>query len=219
MDAEHDLRVRAHVHDELHALAALRLLRQDDAGRVGADVAGDARQDVDAGARMGPHADLGRVHLQRLVGGQRERRRAERHGVQAQQQVVHDRVAHDGQLEDVAGRHARPGRQGCHQLAHGRPHGAGHRGRPVGMQHGVRDAAHEVLAEPDLWVHDALGGEHCAVRQVDEVAGDGRRAHVKGDAHGALVEARPDRGDDARRRGPPPSPRTSPPRAPPAGRG
>ena len=58
-DAEHDLGVGAHVHHQLHALAALRLLGQDDPGRVGADVAGDARQDVDPGARMARTPDLG----------------------------------------------------------------------------------------------------------------------------------------------------------------
>ena len=51
--AEHDLGVRADVDDEGHAVGLVRLLGEDDAGRVGPDVAGDARQHVDPGARDG----------------------------------------------------------------------------------------------------------------------------------------------------------------------
>ena len=47
-----------------------------------------------------------------------------------------------------------------------------------------------------------LRGEDRAVGQVGEVAGDRRRADVDGDAVGRLVEARPDADDLARRRGP-----------------
>ncbi len=60
------------------------------------------------------------------------------------------------------------------------------------MQHHVRDAAHEVLAEADLRVHRTGRGEHLAGREVAEVAGDGGRADVEGDAVGAVVEAGPD---------------------------
>ncbi len=39
----------------------------------------------------------------------------------------------------------------------------GHLARALRMEHRVRDAAHEVLAEPDLRVHHARAGEHGAV--------------------------------------------------------
>ena len=51
--AEDDLGVRADVDDERHPLGLVRLLGEDHARRVGADVAGDAGQDVDARARDG----------------------------------------------------------------------------------------------------------------------------------------------------------------------
>ena len=100
--AQDDLGVRADVDDQLTAArtgsgASARIT----AGRVGADVAGDARQDVDPGARVDPQAELGRRQAHRPVGGQRERRAAERRRVDPEQEVVHDRVAHDRQLEDV----------------------------------------------------------------------------------------------------------------------
>ena len=83
--AEHDLGVRADVDDEGHRVGLVRLLGEDDAGRVRPDVAGDARQHVDPGAGMGAHAELGGGQLDRGVGGQRERRRAERRRVDAEQ--------------------------------------------------------------------------------------------------------------------------------------
>ena len=64
------------------------------------DVAGDARQDVDPRARVRAQAELRGGRLDRPVGGQRERRAAERRRVDAEQEVVHDRVADDRELED-----------------------------------------------------------------------------------------------------------------------
>ena len=58
--AQDDLGVRADVDDERHAVRQMRLLGQDDPGRIGADMAGDARQHVDACAGMGAETELGR---------------------------------------------------------------------------------------------------------------------------------------------------------------
>ena len=60
------------------------------------------------------------------------------------------------------------------------------------VEHRVRDAAHQVLAEADLRVHHAVGGEDLAVGEVGEVAGDRRRADVERDAERPVVEPRPD---------------------------
>ena len=108
---------------------------------------------------------------------------------------MHDRVADDRELEDLdpldAGPHRERGDQPVECLAHGRGHLAG----TLGMHHRVRDAAHQVLAEADLRVHDAVAGEDRPVGEVREVAGDRRRPDVDRDAVGRLVEAGPD-GDD-----------------------
>ena len=98
---EHDLGVRADVHDEGQVVGEVRLLGEDHPGRVRADVPGDAGQDVDPGARMGPQPELRGRQLQGGVDGQRERRRAQWRRVDAQDQVVHDRVADEGELEDL----------------------------------------------------------------------------------------------------------------------
>jgi hypothetical protein len=96
-DAQHDLGVGADVDDEGHPLRLVRLFSQDDPGGVRPDVAGDARQDVDPRAWMGQQAELGGGRPDRAVGGKGERRAAQRRRVDAQQQVVHDRIADDGQ--------------------------------------------------------------------------------------------------------------------------
>ena len=193
--AEDDLGVRADVDDQRHPLGLVRLLGQDDAGGVRADVPGDARQDVDPRARVRAQAQLGGGRPDRPVRRQRERRAAERRRVDAEQEVVHDRVADDRQLEDLgpldAGPHRQRGDEPVERLAHRGRHLAG----ALGMHHRVRDAAHEVLAEADLRVHDAVAGEDGAVGEVGEVTGDRRRTDVDGDAVGGLVEARPDADD------------------------
>ena len=48
--AEHDLRVGADVHEQRELLGQVRALGEDDTGGIRADVAGDARQGVDARA-------------------------------------------------------------------------------------------------------------------------------------------------------------------------
>ena len=79
--------------------------------------------------------------------------------------------------------------------------GAGHRLGAALVEHRVRDAAHQVLAEPDLRVHHAVRGEDLAVGEIREVPGDRRRADVQRDAERPIVQPGPDAGDDARRRG------------------
>ncbi len=173
----------------------MRLLGEDHPGRVGADVAGDAGQDVDAGAGMGAQPELRRGRADRPVRGERERRATERRRVDAEEEVVHDRVADQRELEDLhaldPGPHRERGDQPVECLAHGRGHLAG----ALGMHHRVRDAAHEVLAEADLRVHHAVAGEDRAVGQVRQVAGDGRRADVDRHPVGLLVQAGPDADD------------------------
>ncbi len=133
--AQHDLGVRADVDDELDRLGPVGRLGQDHPGGVRADVAGDARQDVDPGARVGPDPDLGGGRPDRPVGGQGERRRAERDRVDPEQEVVHDRVADDRHLEDLARRHVRPGRPARRRAWPAR------RGRPGSSRRRPRDAS------------------------------------------------------------------------------
>ena len=126
----------------------------------------------------------------RLVDRERERRPAELRRVEAEQEVVHDRVADERDLEDVVARDAGILRQLGRQLREAAAHGAGQLLLGAGVHHHVRDAAHQILAEPDLRVHLAGRGEHLAGGEVAEVPGDRGRADVEGDAVRGVVEAR-----------------------------
>ena len=89
------------VDEEAHLVGEVRRLGEDDAGGVRADVAGDARQDVRARAGVHGEAELARGQPDGLVDGERERRAAERRRIDPEQEVVHDRVADERDLEDV----------------------------------------------------------------------------------------------------------------------
>ena len=105
---------------------------------------------------------------------------------------MHDRVADERELEDVDRLEARLAGEPSDERPQRRADRAGHLPRALVVHHRVRDAAHQVLAEPDLRVHHARRGEDRAVGEVGEVAGDRRRADVDGDAVRLLVQARPD---------------------------
>ena len=133
----------------------------------------------------------------RLVDREREGCGAEGRRVDAEQEVVHDRVAHEGHLEDVAAVDLSGASELGGQLREAAAHGPRQLSLRSGVEHDVGDAAHEVLAEPDLRVHLAGGCEHVARQEVAEMPGDRRRADVEGDPEGAVVQSRPDRGDRA----------------------
>ena len=99
--AEHDLRVGADVHQQRELIGQVGALGEDDAGGIRADVAGDAGQGVDARAGIEVQADLARLEAQGFIGSEREGRAAELHRIDAEQQVVHDRVADHRHLEEV----------------------------------------------------------------------------------------------------------------------
>ena len=83
------------------------------------------------------------------------------------------------------------------QLSNRGAHRCGHLPLAAGVHHHVRDAAHEVLAEPDLRVHRAGRCDDLAGREVAQVRCDGRRADVhRGPVH-FVPEAGPYRDDVA----------------------
>ncbi len=191
--AEEDLGVGADVDHEHQVVGELGRLREGDGGGVGAHVAGNAGQDVDAGVGVEAEFDLLGPEVERVGGGEREGCLAELGGVDAEQEVVHDRVADDHGLEDQGRGDAGFGGGLDGQRVEGLSDRAGHLLRATGVHHRVGDAAHQVFAEADLRVHQAGGGADLAGGEIAEVAGDGGRADVDGEAvDGAVVEARPD---------------------------
>ena len=176
----------------------MRAFGERDACGVRADVAGDAGQRVNARALVDGQAEVLGREAQGAGGRKREGCLTKLGRVDAEEEVVHDRVADEDGLENVIPRHARVGADPRDQRADGLPHGLRQRLAPVGVHHHVRDAAHQILAEADLRVGGAGRGERPAREQRDEVGRDGRRADIDGDAEGEVVKARPKRRDDGR---------------------
>ncbi len=62
------------------------------------------------------------------------------------------------------------------------------------IHHRVGHPAHHILAEADLGVHETVSLNQFSAGQVAQMARDGGRANVEGDAESCVPEARPDRG-------------------------
>ena len=140
---------------------------------------------------------------------ERERRRAERGRVDAEQEVVHDRVADERQLEDVRrGRRRRPARVRVTSAL-----SAARTARVISPAPSGWSIAYEtrlMRSSPNriCGFITPRRGEHLAVGEADQVPGERRRADVDRDAVQLLVVAGPDRGQRPARRGRPPSPRS-----------
>ena len=138
-------------------------------GGVGADMAGDAGENVYP--RVGMHGlTLDLVGPERGCCSRSPARRARR-------QAPSDRRRAAGGASPDCRRRRLPARppvdaspsaaelpdERVDRLAHGR----GHLRRAAGVHHRIGDAAHQIFAEADLRVHQAGGGLHLAVAQID----------------------------------------------------
>ena len=104
--AEHDFGVGADIDDEPQLVAEIGRLGEHDAGRVGADMAGDAGQRIDEGAGRDVEAEIARPRLVGAVDRQREGRAAELGRIEAEDEMMHDRIADQRRFEDLAARDA-----------------------------------------------------------------------------------------------------------------
>ncbi len=144
---------------------------------------------------IGVDADIGSAQLHGAGDGERERRAAEFGRVDAEEQVVHDRIADEDQIEDVVAIDLRFGADLADQSVDRIAHRLGHRLAAVRVHHHVGDAAHQIFAEADLRVRRAGRGEPPARQQRHQMHGDGGRADVAGNALGLVLQARPQRDD------------------------
>ena len=163
----------------------MRALSQSGRGRVGTDMPGDAGTDVQGRARQ-PDPDLSGNAPHRGGRGERERRRPQRGGIQAQHKMVHDRIAHHDQVMHLAAVHSGLLAQLAHQLVDGAAHSRGELGLAAGVHHHIRHPAHEILAEADLGVHATRGRGNLTRRELEQVAGDGGGAHIHGHPPGSV---------------------------------
>jgi hypothetical protein len=137
--AEHDLGVGADVDQQLDGVAPVRALRQGGGGGIGSHVTGDAGKGVHPGTGVGADAHLGSGCGDRPGGGQGERSRPELAGIEPVHQVVHDRVADHGDLEDVAALDAALLAQQADHLVERLLYHCGEALLATGVHHDVRD--------------------------------------------------------------------------------
>ena len=162
-------------------------------------MAGDAGQHVEPRAAADIDVDLMRPELQRAGDGERERRLAELGRVDAEEQVVHDRIADEDAVENVVAVDVAFLADLADQPVDGLAHRLGHGLAAVRVHHHVGDAAHQIFAEADLRVRRARRGGDAAGQQRHQMHGDGGRADVAGDAVGFVLEARPEADDEGPR--------------------
>ena len=93
-------------------------------------------------------------------------------GVVAQEQVVHDRIAHQHQLQHLVAIGIDLTDQIPHQIAEGAADRTGQLCFAARVHHHVGDPAHQVFAEADLRVHGSGGGQDLAGGQVAQVPSD-----------------------------------------------
>ena len=167
---EDDLGVRADVDDEADLVGEMRRLGEDHSRSVGTHVPGDAGQHVRARPRVDGQPELGRVEAEPRVERERERGASELGRVDPEEQVVHDGIPDERDLEHVRPLDARVPAQLGRQLREASADGTGELLLRAGVEHHVRHAAHEVLAEADLRVHLPGRGDDIAGVEVAEVA-------------------------------------------------
>ncbi len=111
--AQHDLGIGADIDQQHHLVLPVRAFGQRRAGGIGADMAGDAGQHVDARAAIDVEVDLARPGVDRAGDGEREGRLAELGRVDAEEQMVHDRIADEDGIENVVAVDAALARRPC----------------------------------------------------------------------------------------------------------
>ena len=195
--AEHDFGIGADIDQQHHLILAMRPLGERGGGGIGADVASDAGQHVDAGACIHRQADLGRFQMHSTGDGKCERSAAKLGRVDAEKEMMHDRIANEDGVQNILARHAAIGADLVDQSVQGFAHRVGHGLAAVRVHHHVGNAAHQILAEADLWVGGAGRCDGSAREQRRQVHGDRRRADIAGDAVGLVLQAGIER-DEAR---------------------
>jgi hypothetical protein len=116
-------------------------------------------------------------------------------GIEAEREVMHDRVADQHDVDDAVARDAGVAHELRRSPRGARPDRAVSSWPPFVVHHHVRHAAHEVFAEPDLRVHDPRRRDDLAGREVAEMPGDRGGADVDSHAVGGVDEAGPHRAD------------------------
>src|SRR5690606_32836946 len=133
----------------------VRTLRPGRRGSVRAHMPGDTGEEIEARAPVYVYVDVMRPPLDCSGNGQCKRSLAKLGRVDAQEQVMHDRIADENAVEDILAVDATFFADLADQAVDCIAYGLGHSLPPIGIHHDVGDAAHHVLAKTDLRVRRA----------------------------------------------------------------
>ncbi len=186
---DRDLGVGADVDDQADLVRLVRGFGQQHGDVVGADMAGDAGEQMHAGGRMQPQTDVGGAPVDRPADRQRERRPAQVGRVDAEGQVMHDRIADDHDVQHVFDGDPGRGARLFGQFVESSDDRPVHPFRALGLAHGVADPAHQVFAVAHLRVHRHLRRAQRPGAQITQMGHDRRRADVDRQPVGRLAIA------------------------------
>ena len=143
-------------------------------------------------ARIDHDLDLAGPKCQRGIGGEGKRCAAKFNRINAEDEMMHDRVADNGHLDDIG--EIDPGFCGSllRQIVESLADNTRQHFLTAGIHHDIGDAAHEVFAETDLRIHLAHRSDDFAAGQVRQMGGDGGGADINRKAVDDILEARPD---------------------------
>ena len=154
---------------------------------IAADEAADVAGKMHIGARRDSKAEVARLEVERLAHRRHERRPSQLPYRQAEQEMMHRRVAADGDIDNFLRRRA----DGMAEIVRQRVDG-GHRAfaqlmRGLRAADGVIHAADDIGAPEDLRVLDAEAGQALPARQIEQEAGDVGGAEIDRQAQRAAA--------------------------------
>ncbi len=173
--------VGADIHHERRRGARPQRLGGEQRGdMVAPDEAADIRREMKIRAGGDRDAEIARLDVDRLAQGGDEGGAAELTHRQAEQQMVHGRVAAHGHIEDIGRPRSHRATEVVRERVDGGDRGGAQLLGRAAVADGVIDAADHVGAPGDLRVLDAEARDAGAGRQIDEEAGDIGGAEIDG---------------------------------------
>ena len=152
---------------------------------------GDTWQHIDARALMRGKSQFGRPHFDRRIYRQRKWGTTQFHRINAQQQMMHDRIANQHNLDHIfcsqVGLFSRTGDQLLQPLNHGFVHFM----VTARVHDAIGHPTHQILTKADLRVHRAGRGQHIARYHIAQMCRHSGRAHVDRNPGNTFFQTRP----------------------------
>ena len=104
--------------------------------------------------------------------------------------MMHDRITDHRHFNNAFARDARLFHDLADKIIERCANSIGHFDFAARIHHHVGNAAHQIFAEANLWVHQASRSERFAIIKIGKMRGDGRRANVHRNAVSGLDKAR-----------------------------